>query len=698
VYVCELVIVVYFIDNCMFNLNHSYMNTSKSISFLKPKIQISIRKWIFSAGLLFVIVGVTLADISLNKSQGNTLEAGLKVGALSPTLSMPKPTLEKKLSRGFTQNQSDSLIQLVNALTETDYTIPSWTLLRRAYTSAVLLKDATSTAVLQNALNSMKSKEMPYSVVVNIYGNPASQMAFTWFTNQGVAKGAVQVVSGEATQESDFNNPLLTVNADTTNFTTNYCVSANGLQALAGIPDNSTRSYSTHKVVATGLSQDTKYSFRVGTAGSWSSIGSFTTAKATNEPFSFIYFTDSQAQTDAMFDVSQKTMHKAKSMLPNAKFILNCGDLVESSGDFNSEWEYEQFFSTQQDIWLTTPLAPVMGNHDYSSNKNFQKHFHTKNPSFDLKLSAVPGSVYSFTYGDALFMAIQHEDYSNKALKDSIKLWLKQQIDAHPDKKWRIAFFHKTMYTGSVNHQGDFDQKTIRDYYTPVFDSLKIDLAIQGHDHVYEVIGPLKAKALVSGAVSNQTVVTPTVRDNLTGRLAGTFDVKVGTLYFLNNSAGEKKYEPRTQSQMAAAEKSMGLINYFSFFTGRFGQNGYPTFSNISVSTDSINVTTYYVDHSNAVKQFDAFKIVKSDASSVNPPRVAELSMTIYPNPTNNEINVQGIEVKHLDLFDITGQLVKSATDYNPKMNVTDLQTGNYILKATTVDERIVVSKISIYK
>ncbi|MBK8808712.1 MAG: metallophosphoesterase [Bacteroidales bacterium] len=58
-----------------------------------------------------------------------------------------------------------------------------------------------------------------------------------------------------------------------------------------------------------------------------------------------------------------------------ANFWLSCGDLIETSGSTNSEWEYEQFFQTQQDIFMNKPFAAVTGNHDKSANKNFTNHF-----------------------------------------------------------------------------------------------------------------------------------------------------------------------------------------------------------------------------------------------------------------------------------------------------------------------------------
>ncbi|MBK8808711.1 MAG: hypothetical protein IPO21_19570 [Bacteroidales bacterium] len=50
--------------------------------------------------------------------------------------------------------------------------------------------------------------------------------------------------------------------------------------------------------------------------------------------------------------------------------------------------------------------------------------------------------------------------------------------------------------------------------------------------------------------LKDQTIVPRTVRDNVTGRLGGTFNTENGTLCFLNNSGGRKKYEPRDSVAM----------------------------------------------------------------------------------------------------------------------------------------------------
>ena len=439
-----------------------------------------------------------------------------------------------------------------------------------------------------------------------------------------------------------------------------------------------------NKVLAIGLNPNTTYSYRVGKPGGWSQIGTFTTAKDSKDPFSFIYSTDNEGGSDADFDYSQKAAHVAQSMYPDASFWLNCGTLVESSGSHNSEWEYEQFFQTQQDIFLKKPWAPVTGNHDVSTNRNFTHHFNTDSIAFDYANSTVPGSFYSFVYGDALFMAMSFENYNSRGYLDSISNWMRRQVVANPATKWRIAFFHKAFYTGAA-HQADVDSKVIRDSIAPVFDELKIDLVLQGHDRVYEVIGPIYNKQLVTSAVSNDISVTSNEWTNVTGKSGGIFNVEKGTLYFLNGKIGNREYTPTSQLGMEAIEASLGLTNYFEMFTGRFGQIQHPSFSDITVSTDTINIKTYAVNSSNVATLYDNIKVVKfTDIGTGQPFNKIHDSITIYPVPVKDYayINMQNTVEAKVEVYSSKGNIVLTEViNGSTRVDLKNLAKDVYILK-----------------
>jgi hypothetical protein len=554
-----------------------------------------------------------------------------------------------------------------SGLKESDYTVPSWT-------------------KLQAALHQLKNAQSPYSISTVINGDPCSRIGITWFTNADVAAGEVQVIEKTKATSDDFTSPRV-ITADAKNVTFNYLNKSKNQEMIdkTGIADGTKRSYVSHKVVVDGLKPATTYSFRVGTDGAWSDVGSFTTAANDKSPFSFLYIADTQANTEEMFNISQTTVHSAVKMYPDAKFVLCNGDFVESGGKENSEWEWEQWFATMQDVWLNYPLVAIQGNHDTSPYSNFFYHFNTDttyNTRSDVVPTTMNGTVYSFVYGNTLFMAINYEDWSKDGYFDSLAKWMREQVAAHPEVKWRVATYHKTMFTGSQSHQSDHDEALVRKAMLPVFDELKIDLALQGHDHIYEVIGPVKNsdKTLESNEVEHVEIVgNGNERENMTGKQGGVFNVYDGTLYFLNNSAGKKKYEPRTEQQMIDAYKDHEVNNYWGLFSGKFGQTGDPTFSKINVTNDTISVITYYVNAAGNAKPFDSFSVIKSKTTS-GITSAQSSKVKIDYNATTNTINIDGCNPQKVYLISVNGSLVKKYS--GKQIDTKGLVSGLYVVRA----------------
>ena len=295
-------------------------------------------------------------------------------------------------------------------------------------------------------------------------------MAFNWFANNATGCGKVQIVIGKTTNPGDFANPYKTVNAT--------CLENNTL----------------NKAVVTGLSPNTAYSFRVGGVNNnWSNIGTFTTAKANQDPFSFIYITDTQVGNFVALKTRTDT---AAAKYPNAKFWLHSGDMIWHGYD-SEEWK--DFFNSQQAMFCHFPFAPVMGNHDAEGNTiNFSRHFNLNSTSFDSHKST-----YTFVYGDAQFFAINSEFYNDAPYITALSNWMRAEVVAHPNTKWRFVYFHRSTYTAAGDLQNDLGTKQWRQTITPLFDELNIDIVFFGHDHVYQVIGPVYNKELVQFSVSN---------------------------------------------------------------------------------------------------------------------------------------------------------------------------------------------------
>jgi 3',5'-cyclic AMP phosphodiesterase CpdA len=599
--------------------------------------------------------------------------------------------------------------ETVNGLNEThyyieaDYTVPSWTLFKRELKSGKLELEAANVLV---------SKDAPYNVNTAINGDPSKQFGATWFTNSGVTGTKLQLIEGTS---GDFSDAKV-FNAASTPFNDVMYVTSGSnnddLIAKTGFNKGETRSYTSNKVLMNNLKPNTVYSYRVGGINDvWSDVYSFTTAKDNKDPFSFIYVTDTQSNTDEMFEISRKTVATAQANVPDAKFLLMTGDLVETSGNNNSEWEWEQWFETMSASWKNLPIAPAQGNHDTSNkNSNWFNHFNTSRLFNALQTdnnakTAMEGTTYSFVYGDALFMILTWEDYNKgETYFAAVEQWMKDQIAANSDVKWRIVAFHKNMFTGSKSHQSDTDGRTVRERMAPAFQNMGIDLVFEGHDHVYEVMGVIKAEesdtyptyTKIEGAVKegSQTFETPsTATENnpdMTGIHGGIFNVDKGVLYFLNNSAGRKKYQPRTEDEMKAAEGTTRVADYYQFFH-RFGQTGEPTFSNVSVSTNAIIISTYTVDDAGTATLFDSFEVIKEEKFGLVISNIASISgeISIYPNPAKEQVMIESKEeIESVNIYSLSGRVVVSQNSGNV-VNLSGVIDGTYIIKVKTVSGTI---------
>ena len=528
---------------------------------------------------------------------------------------------------------------------------------------------------------------MPYNIIASFNGDPATNMGFAWYTNYGVSGGKVQIVAKQNAAINDFENPLITLDATSTNLNNvNYVVAANDPTSAADLPVNSKRSYVSNKALAEGLSPDTYYSYRVGKEGAWSSVRSFRTAKRAKDDFSFIYITDTQANSIDNFSVSSKTLTEAYFKAQDPLFVLMTGDLVESQGSSNSEWEYEQFFESMDNIWSKVPIVSTIGNHDASSSNNFFNHINNDvsfNQTATVK-TTMDGTVYSFVVGDALFMITNHEDRTREGFSESLGNWMAEQVKAHPDVRWRIVGVHTGLFSGG-SHQANATIATFRDAMLPYYHNLKIDLSFQGHDHLYNVIGPVDnaTKTVVPGSVKNVGSAPVVVQSNMNGKIGGTFDVTQGTLYFLNNSASRKKYSTRTQSSMNSSASVTNVPDYWSLFTGRYGQTGEPTFSNVRITFDTIFINTYAIDNAGETYLFDQIKVTKQTTTGYHQPLKEQIRIAVDYN--NSQIKVHGVEARRIDLFNIQGQLVNALKNSN-YVPMAAMKNGVYVLRVYSDD------------
>lgn len=537
-----------------------------------------------------------------------------------------------------------------------DYTVPSYIKFLVPKTAAkidsldednkeLLPTIAGNLEKMNEAIANLQVKQMPYNQIATIYGDPATHMGFCWFTNGGITEGKVQLIAKANATAEDFEtcDCVITVNAQTKSTSLHYTpIQASespkyDICTAAGLPRNTKFDYVSHKAQATELTPGTVYSWRVGFGEYWSEIAQFVTKDANQGDFSFLYMSDSHIQDYEYINEAYKCAYAVAKNEPDAKFCLFPGDFADTGGDTNSEWQWEQWFDGSMRPALNKmAFVPTDGNHDDSKSLNYDYHFNT-DWSFASMAETKPqfqGITYSFVYGDVLFLVYSLQDWwrtpgtSEEGMQSSylsvdVRNWFLDQIEKYPNTKYRVTVSHKNIFSGAGHHTDD-ECPLIRNMMLPIFKECEIDLAIQGHDHCYEVIGPVDpdTRKVVEGAVADVESVAVNTNTNMTGKSGGTFTVDDGTLYFIGATCGRKRYYPYSEQKMIDeyTEDPEILFDYhhhnvkdlFSLFTSRFGQPGSPSYTRFNVSDQGIEVVTYKTDDNGNKEEFNTINIKRT--------------------------------------------------------------------------------------
>jgi hypothetical protein len=152
-------------------------------------------------------------------------------------------------------------------------------------------------------------------------------------------------------------------------------------------------------------------------------------------------------------------------------------ELVLALGDLSYNGDAECWLELIEPIADKTKIA--IGNHELDSDELTEDY---------MNYFGLNEQYYSFNYKNIHFLALSTEtDYDDDseqyqfAIRDLEKYSKDQFID------WIIVFFYCHIYgSASLEEETDF-----RETYHPLFDKYKVDLALQGHLHVYERSYPI---------------------------------------------------------------------------------------------------------------------------------------------------------------------------------------------------------------
>lgn len=361
--------------------------------------------------------------------------------------------------------------------------------------------------------------------------------------------------------------------------------------------------YYPNKVTITGLKENTTYYYQYSCNGIWSDIYTYET-KSTDS-FELLYVGDPQigastgqeATTDNTFTNPkeyfarndaynwEKTLQSAFSAHPNVSFMLSAGDQIneyvkdatDEKAAIQQQKEYAGFLNPS--ILRSLPIATTIGNHD-ARTINYKNHFNNPNVYTEEVGASIAGNDYYFSYGNALFIVINTNNYNCQTHKNFIQ----KAIQDNPDVTWRVLMFHQDIYGSGYDHS-DTDGMILRTQLTPVIDEADIDVVLQGHDHTFSRTFQLK------GDGKQHTAFKTGEEENFQSENAGCYEI------VSSNKTANKVINPEgtvyMEANSASGSKFYQLIATAQDYVATRSQSWRPTYAKISIDETSFTITTY---------------------------------------------------------------------------------------------------------
>ena len=448
-------------------------------------------------------------------------------------------------------------------------------------------------------------EQCPKGVAVSYYTDIYSR-GFAWSTNDEVSDNSLFYVKASEGQKKDDvdwdSEEVVEVKA-----------------TMKESTDVSDVTWHLFKAHVEDLEHGAKYFFRTGNNETgFSDVGSFTVEADSDQINSlrFVHLTDCQEDKEVNYHKWANVLKNAMKVQPESKFVAFTGDLTNDSHQTLNMEQWIWGLDAPKDSLLNTVIEPSSGNHD-KYPYSFTDRFDINWADYDDGGTSdqLTGGCYSYTYGDDIVFINLNTNEADGGM-DAFQAqydWFVSELEAHKNYKWKIVQVHKgLMSTGNHTNDGEVDQ--LRDWLPPLFAKYKVDLVLQGHDHVYT-----RSRSYYYGNDFDGNVYDGHEPCWLDGEWIEDYEVgdetravnlePCGTHYVTINFCASKQY---------AVEKNLDPVIYIGKNpiegNGCSIQNGMPMFGAVTIEGDVLVYDAYVYDaNTKESTLYDTFAVDKNN-------------------------------------------------------------------------------------
>lgn len=431
--------------------------------------------------------------------------------------------------------------------------------------------------------------QAPRMITMSIYEDAKTQMAFNWNTTWETDT----IIQVSENKDTDFSDNI---------------IEKEGTVEKSKILNDGY----IHRVVVDNLKENTTYYYRLGDkkSNSWSDVGTFKTANDKHGS-TFIHISDPQGYEKTHYsDYNELLTLSTKQVNPD--FYCLTGDIVNNSFEDATpvleQWEWA--LTDQKEFMQNIPFMTTAGNHEEA------EYDYTSRFNHPVSTGAIQndGSYYSFNYQGSHFISLNTNDtIKTSGLERGLSTeqieWLENDLKNNTSFDFTIVMMHKGIYDAGghcSNTDGeDNDIALIRKQLSPIFTKYKVDLVLQGHDHLYSRSYPLEGKINENKLVTTYNNTPSKIEKTFNNKTYSLYQNPQGTIYLNSGSASGSKFY-----QAVDYDKEQIPLERVDSATHRM-------FTEIIIEGNNLYANVYKVSNGSTIL-FDTFGIEKNKNINTN--------------------------------------------------------------------------------